>query len=140
ASRAFESLSANDLEAAERRLTDERLIERHHALAANAAIFSPTEVPKDAITHLFDKYADTFDQHLRGALRYTVPELLAEAIAAARDPDDESLMDVLDLGCGTGLIGPLLRPIAATLAGVDLSPLMIEKARERKCYDLLHVG
>jgi predicted TPR repeat methyltransferase len=138
--RPFDTLSPADLEAAERRLTDERLIEKHHALAANAAIFSPTEVPRDAITNLFDKYAQTFDQHLRGALRYGVPELLAEAVAAARDPDDEALVDILDLGCGTGLIGPLLRPIAATLAGVDLSPAMIEKSRERGCYDLLHAG
>ena len=44
-------------------------------------------------------------------------------------------MDVLDLGCGTGLCGPLLRPMARTLAGVDLSPAMIEKAKARRAYD-----
>jgi predicted TPR repeat methyltransferase len=128
----------------EQKLTDPRLLERHHALAANVDMFSPTEVPKDAITHLFDKYADTFDAHLVGKLRYTVPERLAEAVAAALAADDarrdDHLLDVLDLGCGTGLIGPLLRPIAATLAGVDLSPAMIDKARARAVYDVLHAG
>ena len=49
-------------------------------------------------------------------------------------------MDVLDLGCGTGLCGPLLRPMARTLTGVDLSPAMIDKAREHGVYDRLEVG
>jgi predicted TPR repeat methyltransferase len=66
-----------------------------------------------------------------------VPELLAAAVAAAT-PDQ--LMDVLDLGCGTGLCGALLRPMAGTLRGVDLSPAMIAKARERGVYDELEVG
>jgi predicted TPR repeat methyltransferase len=46
-------------------------------------------------------------------------------------------LDVLDLGCGTGLCGPLLRPLARTLVGVDLSPKMLAKARERGGYDEL---
>jgi predicted TPR repeat methyltransferase len=47
----------------------------------------------------------------------------------AREP-----IDVLDLGCGTGLCGPLLRPVARRLTGVDLSPGMLDKARERGLY------
>ena len=39
------------------------------------------------------------------------------------------VLDVLDLGCGTGLCGPLLRPYARALAGVDLSPQMLERMR-----------
>jgi predicted TPR repeat methyltransferase len=46
-------------------------------------------------------------------------------------------MDVLDLGCGTGLCGPLLKPLARTLTGVDLSPNMLEMARKRGIYDQL---
>lgn len=45
-----------------------------------------------------------------------------------------------DLGCGTGLMGPLLRPACGWLAGVDLSVGMCNKARERGCYDLVEVG
>jgi predicted TPR repeat methyltransferase len=45
----------------------------------------------------------------------------------------------LDLGCGTGLMGPLLRPFVATLEGVDLSAGMVEQARQRQCYDSLQV-
>ncbi len=49
-------------------------------------------------------------------------------------------LDVIDLGCGTGLCGPLFRDLAATLTGVDLSSKMIDKARDRLVYDNLIVG
>ena len=44
------------------------------------------------------------------------------------------------MGCGTGLCAPLFRPIARTLHGVDLSPRMIDKARDRSLYDSLEVS
>ncbi|MBL8343561.1 MAG: tetratricopeptide repeat protein [Rubrivivax sp.] len=40
----------------------------------------------------------------------------------------------LDLGCGTGLMGPLLAPHCGVLDGIDLSPLMLQKARALGCY------
>jgi predicted TPR repeat methyltransferase len=49
-------------------------------------------------------------------------------------------LDVLDLGCGTGLAGAVFRPLAVRLDGVDLSPAMIEKARAKGLYDGLIVG
>jgi predicted TPR repeat methyltransferase len=45
---------------------------------------------------------------------------------------------VLDLGCGTGLCGALMRSRAQRLTGVDLSPTMVEHARRRGAYDQLH--
>jgi predicted TPR repeat methyltransferase len=45
---------------------------------------------------------------------------------------------VVDLGCGTGLVGPLVRPWAWWLAGCDLSVGMLRQARRRGVYDLLH--
>ena len=48
----------------------------------------------------------------------------------------------LDLGCGTGLFAPFLRPLVDRLVGVDISPLMVEKAAARSDvrYDELIVG
>lgn len=46
----------------------------------------------------------------------------------------------IDLGCGTGLMGPLLQPHVGCLAGVDLSAGMVDKARQRGCYQELAVG
>ena len=48
-------------------------------------------------------------------------------------------MNVLDLGCGTGLGANFYRPFAETLTGVDISPKMLEKAEEKKLYDRIHV-
>ncbi|WP_296948762.1 class I SAM-dependent methyltransferase [uncultured Massilia sp.] len=44
---------------------------------------------------------------------------------------------VADLGCGTGLCAPFLRPAATRLAGVDLSPKMLDRARATGLYDEL---
>ena len=91
----------------------------------------------DYIRSEFDRYADEFDAHLMSDLKYNAPDLLATAIADRLTP--AAALRVLDAGCGTGLCEPLLRPYARWLAGVDLSPRMIEKARERGGYDALEV-
>lgn len=46
-------------------------------------------------------------------------------------------LSILDLGCGTGLMGEKLKPFAKLLTGVDLSGKMIAKAKQRACYDEL---
>ena len=47
-------------------------------------------------------------------------------------------LDILDIGCGTGLVGALVRPLAGRLDGVDLSPAMLEKAWDKGLYDRLY--
>ncbi|WP_374636150.1 tetratricopeptide repeat protein [Agrobacterium salinitolerans] len=44
---------------------------------------------------------------------------------------------ILDIGCGTGLVGGLLRDRAAHLAGIDLSEAMLSVARQKSLYDTL---
>jgi len=107
------------------------------ALAVKFNLAAPTTLPPDTVVDLFDRYADRFDEHLRGKLEYRVPELIAEA--AARGKPDRP-MDVLDLGCGTGLCGMLLKPMAELVWGIDLSPLMIAKSKARGVYDHLECG
>ena len=46
-------------------------------------------------------------------------------------------MDILDIGCGTGLVGAQARHLAARLDGVDVSPEMLEKAAKKGLYDRL---
>jgi len=66
-------------------------------------------------------------------LQYSVPEnLVSLARQRARNPDNK--WDVLDLGCGTGLIGVAIAPYARNLVGVDLSAKMLAKARDRNLY------
>jgi predicted TPR repeat methyltransferase len=123
-----------DLEA---KLTPEgRASQMHYALATLLNVFPPAQSPASGVTKLFDDYAERFDKHL-GKLDYRVPEMLAAAVAETR-PD--RLLDVLDLGCGTGLCGAALRPLARGLHGVDLAPAMIAKSAERGVYDELTQG
>jgi predicted TPR repeat methyltransferase len=94
---------------------------------------APERAPRHYVQALFDGYAGDFDQHLVQALRYDAPGVLAQRVAA----QGRHFSHALDLGCGTGLCGPLLRPLADRLTGIDLSGNMLEKARTLGVYDEL---
>lgn len=89
------------------------------------------------VRQLFDEYAEEFDHHLVGQLAYQGHRLLFERLPPQAGP---RYARVLDLGCGTGLCGLHVRHHAGRLVGVDLSPAMVEKARQRGIYDALHVA
>ncbi|MHB8747542.1 MAG: class I SAM-dependent DNA methyltransferase, partial [Gammaproteobacteria bacterium] len=110
-----------------------------HMLAAVGGAPTPTTADPDYVAKLFDHYADRFDKNLVEDLEYRTPEHINLAIRRVIDAPDTQ-MDVIDLGCGTGLCGPLLRDLARTLTGVDLSAKMVEKARARGVYDDLVVA
>ena len=82
---------------------------------------------------LFDGYADRFDSHLTQALHYNAPELIKATLARLCDNAGRVFRfdTVFDLGCGTGLMGEAIRGEAAFLAGCDLAPRMIERARAK---------
>jgi len=97
----------------------------------------PAAAPLAFVRALFDEYADAFDAELVGSLHYRGPEVVAAPLAALRPAGFES---ALDIGCGSGLAAPLLRPLARRLAGVDLAPKMVAAARATGLYDALHAG
>lgn len=103
------------------------------ALAALGQEQAPPMAPREYIVNLFDRYADRFDEHLVTRLGYQAHERLCEALLALQPPPG----DVLDLGCGTGLCAPLLKPVARGMTGVDLSPRMLDEARKRGIYTQL---
>lgn len=106
-----------------------------HMLAACSGQAVPARASDAYLRRVFDGMASTFDAHL-AELQYRAPALVAEAVGRAVGTPAAEL-DVLDAGCGTGLGGPLLRPYARRLVGVDLSSGMVAKARERAVYDEL---
>ncbi|MFO0965140.1 MAG: tetratricopeptide repeat protein [Gemmataceae bacterium] len=93
-----------------------------------------TQMPADYVTQLFDSYAAHFDKDLVDRLGYRGPALLKAVLSPA--PPRHSL-DILDLGCGTGLCGAAFRDWAKRLVGVDLSPRMLAEAQRRGVYDEL---
>ncbi len=98
---------------------------------------APESAPPRYVRSLFDDYADSFDKHLVDVLRYEAPRVLVENL---RGVGPERFAAALDLGCGTGLCAPLLKPVVQRLDGIDLSPLMLDKAHARGLYDHLERG
>lgn len=88
------------------------------------------------ITKVFDDYADSFDTHLAKRLEYYIPELIQQLVVETIT-ERQNKLDILDLGCGTGLCGTLLKDISNRLVGIDLSSKMLEEARQRGIYDEL---
>jgi len=105
-----------------------------------AACLQGQDVPARAsdayIETLFDNFAASFDAKLAN-LNYRAPELVAQALHTALGAPRGNL-SVVDLGCGTGWCGPLVRPWAKRLVGCDLSVGMLRQARLRQVYDALH--
>lgn len=95
--------------------------------------------PEDYVTGHFDKFAASFDEVLE-KLGYRAPDLVAEDVVALAEKETTKFQDVVDLGCGTGLCGPLIRDHCVKLTGVDLSRGMMQKAAELEVYDFLVEG
>ena len=117
------------------RLAPEREEIGHMIAALSGEAGTPERAADGYVRSLFDATADSFDETLSNWLDYRAPDLVAEAVRAALGPGATTLATI-DLGCGTGLAGPLLRGLTRRLEGVDLSPRMLEKARARG-YDAL---
>ena len=96
----------------------------------------PARAADDYVIDLFDNFAESFDENL-AKLDYKAPQLIAEIVTKRYSLTRE--LSIFDAGCGTGLCGPLLRNVSSRLVGVDLSPGMVAKAREREIYDELIV-
>jgi len=106
-----------------------------HMIAACAGTPAPQRASDAYVKQTFDAFANSFDTVL-DRLKYRAPELVADAVVAQLGPG-RGVLDVLDAGAGTGLCGPLLRPHARRLVGIDLSAKMLDKARARGVYDQL---
>ena len=113
-------------------------IERHrYFLGALGLGALPDAAPRAFVRDLFDEYADRFESELVDTLRYRGHEQVCAPLAQLHPAPFAS---ALDLGCGSGLAAPLLRPRVARLVGVDLSPRMVERAASTGAYDDLHVA
>ena len=96
--------------------------------------------PRRYVRALFDGYADHYDQHLLVELRYAGANLVSEALNQALRTHPQPIARALDLGCGTGSLGVLLRGRVGHLSGLDLSAEMLDQARRRGVYDALFQG
>jgi predicted TPR repeat methyltransferase len=86
---------------------------------------------------LFDRLSGQYEERVarEGYAEHTQVARALSRVAYGGRP-----LRVLDLGCGTGMLGGALRNagVNVTLVGVDLSKAMLEQARERAIYESLH--
>lgn len=96
---------------------------------------APPAPPRRYVEALFDDYAGGYEAHLLDQLRYEAHESLVRPLLNG----GRRFRAVLDLGCGTGLCGALIHPMADLIDGVDVSAAMLEEARRLGLYrDLTH--
>lgn len=95
---------------------------------------TPADSPREYAHNLFNNYALYYDQHMQGQLNYTIPQHIARI---AHELHLLTLDKTLDLGCGTGLTGSVLRELSAQLVGVDIAEKMLAHAKQKNIYDQL---
>ncbi len=108
----------------------------HHLRLACDPDQSPDRASKSYVKATFDGHAEKFEDCL-AKLNYQVPNLIGEMVRKCLPNSPQGDLCVADLGCGTGLCAPHLRDHAGRLVGVDLSPIMLDIAREKQLYDEL---
>lgn len=106
-----------------------------HMVASLEGKTLPEGAPHGFTRALFDQYAYSYDEHVKKQLGYQVPSLLRQAMAPYSG--QRQRWNTLDLGCGSGLCGPLFADLATSLTGVDLSPNMLELAKRQGAYNTL---
>jgi len=80
----------------------------------------------------YSKWAATYDEELVDGRGYAMP-LRCRAAFADHVPDITT--PVIDLGCGTGLLGAELADLGfGTIDGIDYSPEMLDQARRLGIY------
>ncbi len=95
--------------------------------------------PSDAreVAGRYDEWAKSYDDDL-ASWSYRAPEVVAETVVT-RHPEAGS---VLDVGCGTGLVGRALRArgFAGKILGLDISQASLEIARQSGAYESLEIA
>ncbi len=86
---------------------------------------------RDYVQNLFENYAHDYDKHLSQVLEYQLPYYLSRYLS------DKNFKHVVEMGCGTGLCGQIIKKVSVHLRGVDFSKEMLKKAEQKNIYDEL---
>ena len=108
--------------------------EAKHFLSALTEKTTQT-APRKYVENLFDNYALNFENSLINNLDYKIPKMITEMIL--RDNSNILIGSVLDIGCGTGLIGNEIKQHCSKLEGIDVSKAMLKQAKVKNVYDKL---
>jgi SAM-dependent methyltransferase len=94
-------------------------------------------VPEQAASE-FDRYSDSYREAVEESISFCGAELdfftrtkVQKLLELAELVGSPTELSFLDIGCGTGETDQLLEGRAGSLAGVDVSPGMVERAKRR---------
>ena len=90
----------------------------------------------DSSRDIYDDWSQDYDEHLKTELGYIAPGVAAAELAQHLQPDLQRRdLEIIDFGCGTGLVGEALREQGFVhIDGADISSGMLEQARARQIY------
>ena len=111
---------------------DDKVYQYYHQLAQGQV---PPHVPVELTTRMFDDMAKVYDKHMVRNLSYRLPKQVADQLL---EIFPTRRFNLLDLGCGTGLLGAVLGPIDGYILGVDMSSQMLAEAAKHKVYYKFH--
>ena len=112
--------------------------EAAHILVALQDQAPPARAPDSCIKQLYARFSGFYEKNMCQELDYQAPLRINELLSAVLA--DTGDLDILELGCGTGLAAPHLRQRARKLTGIDLSEEMLEQASKTTLYDHLQVA
>ena len=96
------------------------------------------EAAKRSTQPLYDEWSQSYEQDLVGDLGYTGHLIAANALAGIA-PDKAA--SIIDIGCGTGLVGQELTALGYThIDGIDIAEEMLNVARPKAIYGKLVWG
>jgi SAM-dependent methyltransferase len=87
---------------------------------------------------VYEPWAQSYEEDLISEYGYIAPRIAADAFAQANAELDGP---VIDFGCGTGLVGiELAQHGYSHINGIDISPAMLEQAKDKGVYRQLLQG
>ncbi|MBI1393638.1 MAG: methyltransferase domain-containing protein [Alphaproteobacteria bacterium] len=90
----------------------------------------------DEVRDAYKDWAATYEKDTVEGMGYVAPSVVADKIASLVEPSAR----LLDAGCGTGLAGAALAERGfRKIDGMDISPDMLDVAREKNVYGELKV-
>jgi predicted TPR repeat methyltransferase len=130
--------------AAFRKARDHDRDDRHGAVLhlMRLGVEAMGEMPPAYIRSLFDQYAPEFNRALLDTLNYRGPRVIRDAVVKVLNEAGREVRfrRAIDLGCGTGLAARAFAKTAREIIGCDLSPGMIDEARQTGLYDRLDIA
>jgi SAM-dependent methyltransferase len=87
---------------------------------------------EDSSRDIYDDWSQDYDEQLKTELGYIAPGVAATELAQHLQQRD---LEIIDFGCGTGLVGEALREQGFVhIDGADISTGMLGQARAKQIY------